>query len=213
MDLSTLKLLHFIIVNVFFISITIKTAMLLLGKLETLETWKKKTKVFEMVLGPLILVSGIILMFNVPVVQTWYYIKIALVGAAIPLAIVGLKKNKKPLALVAWVIFLGVFGYSEGQKHKKVAVDTSEVTATGEEGVLAKGKLIYDAAGSCNTCHGPNGENMLGEYSLQTSKLEKAEAISVITNGRPEKGMLPYKDKLSTEEIDQVATYIISLRK
>ena len=65
---------------------------------------------------------------------------------------------------------------------------------------------------NCVTCHGVEGNlGLNGAKDLTKSVLTKAERLAIITNG---KGMMtPFKALLSTEEIDAVAAYTITLKK
>lgn len=64
----------------------------------------------------------------------------------------------------------------------------------------------------CVTCHGADGKmGLSGAADLSVSTLTKDEAVNVITNGR--KLMAPYKSILSPQQIDEVADYILILKK
>jgi cytochrome c oxidase cbb3-type subunit 3 len=83
---------------------------------------------------------------------------------------------------------------------------------------LAKGKAIFNGNENiCYTCHredlgGQVGPNLTDEYWIHGCSIE--EIITSIKNGYQEKGMLPYGsgNKLSDEQLLQVASYIISMR-
>jgi cytochrome c6 len=65
---------------------------------------------------------------------------------------------------------------------------------------------------NCALCHGSDGKKGVGgAKDLSVSTLSHEQAVNIITLGSP-KGMTPYKDVLSTDEIDAVATYIETLR-
>jgi cytochrome c6 len=72
------------------------------------------------------------------------------------------------------------------------------------------GKEIFEQ--KCARCHGNDGtKGLLRAKNLKTSKLSDAEILTTITNG---KLIMPsWKKRLTPEQIQQVATYIKTLRK
>jgi len=75
---------------------------------------------------------------------------------------------------------------------------------------LVNGLELYMT--NCALCHGSDGKKGVGgAKDLSVSTLSHEHAVSIITLGSP-KGMTPYQDLLSTDEIDAVATYIETLR-
>jgi mono/diheme cytochrome c family protein len=72
------------------------------------------------------------------------------------------------------------------------------------------GSELYQA--NCVSCHGAAGNlGGSGAKNLQISTLEKATIIQQVTQG---KGMMSaYKGILSTDEIEKVADYVLTLRK
>src|SRR6478736_3771 len=106
---------HVLVVILFLILFIIKAFLLFTNKLATLETVKRKTKVLDMILGTLILVTGGYLVTQYHGLPTWLLVKILLVLAAIPLAIIGLKKQIKPLVALAVVIFVYVYSIAESK--------------------------------------------------------------------------------------------------
>jgi len=83
---------------------------------------------------------------------------------------------------------------------------------------LDKGKEIYNSTNSlCMTCHredlgGAVGPNLTDDNWIHGCSIE--EIIASIKSGFPDKGMLPYgsTNKLSNTELQQLASYIISMR-
>lgn len=73
-----------------------------------------------------------------------------------------------------------------------------------------KGKLIFKQY--CVVCHGMDGKLAVsGAKDLSVSVLPIEERINQITNG---KGLMtPYKDILSTDQIQAVSEYLVELRK
>lgn len=82
--------------------------------------------------------------------------------------------------------------------------------ANAQNNPTENGKDIFEH--KCQRCHGSDGtKGLFGAKNLQVSRLENTELISVISKGR--RGMPRWERKLSSTEIESVATYIKSLRK
>jgi len=64
--------------------------------------------------------------------------------------------------------------------------------------------------GACDRCHGPNQEGMVGPSLIESlKKLTKEEFVTVVRDGRLEKGMQSFKEsKLVMENIDQLYAYL-----
>ncbi len=99
------------------------------------------------------------------------------------------------------------------EKHKSETSTTEMVLLTSAED-LATGETIYKEK-LCATCHGMQGEgnaigpNLTDNYFIHGNSIE--DTYSVIFNGVPTKGMTPYKDQLTQEQIVQVGSYVLSL--
>lgn len=72
------------------------------------------------------------------------------------------------------------------------------------------GKEIFEK--NCAKCHGKDGtKRLLGAKNLQKSVLTTTENYEIIANG---KGKMPsWKEKLSTEQINQVIEYLAVLKQ
>ncbi len=72
------------------------------------------------------------------------------------------------------------------------------------------GKEIFEK--NCAKCHGKDGtKRLLGAKNLQKSILTNTENYEIIANG---KGKMPnWKEKLSTEQINQVIEYLDVLKQ
>ncbi len=78
---------------------------------------------------------------------------------------------------------------------------------------LADGKKLYDA--NCVACHGSKGEGKVGpnltdNYWIHGSGIKKV--FRTVTEGVPEKGMIAWKKQLNPLQVQQVSSYIISLK-
>ena len=78
---------HTLFVVVFTLIYLIKTILLLSDKNDLLETFKKKSKIVEMIVSFGFLATGIYLMVKMPIIPMIMYVKIGLVLLSIPLAV------------------------------------------------------------------------------------------------------------------------------
>jgi cytochrome c oxidase cbb3-type subunit 3 len=93
------------------------------------------------------------------------------------------------------------------------SIDESNVEILVDAGAIAKGKDIYD--GNCVACHGGAGEggvgpNLTDEYWLHGGGIK--EVFKTIKYGVPAKGMIPWEDQLTPPQMQQVASYIMTLK-
>ena len=207
--------LHITSVMVFLIIYLIKTILLLANANETLEKFKAKTKVLEMIVSTAFLGTGIYMLFNIPEIKPLLVIKIGIVFASIPIAIIAYKKNNKALAVLSLVMIIASYGLAEMSKKQSNATVPSLPgdavnNLTDEEFAEKFGKDLYII--ECNKCHGTDGKlGISGAKDLSTSILSSEEAIEIITNGT---GAMPiYKDIYNDRQIKAVATYIQSFKK
>ena len=78
---------------------------------------------------------------------------------------------------------------------------------------MNEGKAIY--AKSCATCHGAEGQgnvgpNLTDNYWIHGGTIN--DVFLTIKQGVPQKGMIPWEKQLTPLQIQQVASYIISLK-
>jgi mono/diheme cytochrome c family protein len=68
-------------------------------------------------------------------------------------------------------------------------------------------KTLYSQ--KCAACHGPDGKaKRMGSPDISAVKATEGDIEKVIANGKGK--MQPYKDKLTAEQIKDVATYVKS---
>lgn len=97
---------------------------------------------------------------------------------------------------------------------KSGAMITEEtVTVLTDVGALAAGKDIFDK--NCAACHGFNGEGLVGpnftdEYWVHGGSIK--DIYHTIVEGVPAKGMISWKSQLSPNQIQEVGSYILSLK-
>jgi cytochrome c oxidase cbb3-type subunit 3 len=94
------------------------------------------------------------------------------------------------------------------------AVDEYTVTALTDASVLGTGKRIFNDF--CKACHGPEGQgnevgpNLTDTYWLHGGSIN--DVFRTVKYGVQDKGMQSWKDVLNPQEIQAVASYILSLQ-
>jgi len=179
---------------------------------ELLDKIRAKTKVLDMILGTLVLVTGGYYAYVTKNSDLYIILKLVLVLAAIPLGIVGFKKEKKVLVLLSLFALLGAYGLAEAKKPKfkrPAAIVSPDSASTGTNN-LAIGKQLY--INDCARCHGDNGNDGIGAAKdLTISTTSHEEKIAIIKDG---KGIMPkFKKQFSDAEIEAVAVFVESLKK
>lgn len=223
---------HLLVVILFLLLFAYKAVLLFLGKHQALNHARAYTKMLDIVFGSLLLVTGgwLAFSYNGPW-PTWLAIKILLVLASIPLAIVGIKKHSKVLTGLSLLIFLYVYGVAETKSLKmrpdkvdavvkkavRPATPKPEAPAKAGNPILSEmegtqlqnTKAIYQQV--CATCHGEDGQKRVGGApNLQQSTLSAAERKEVIANGQ---GLMPgYRSQLTEQEIEALTQYTLLMR-
>jgi cytochrome c oxidase cbb3-type subunit 3 len=81
-----------------------------------------------------------------------------------------------------------------------------------EKQMILAGQTLFTEKG-CIACHGLKGEgNAVGPNLTDDAWIngcKEEQIIATITNGKPEKGMTPFKNMLSEDQIQQLAKYIL----
>lgn len=186
---------HYLFVVLFTLIYMVKTILLLSDRDELLEKFKRKTKVLEMIVSFGFLATGIFLMTQMPVIPTLMYVKIALVIASIPLAIIGYKKKNKVLATFSFFLIVVSFGIAQKAKKEKA----------GGVSMAISGKEIFEE--KCTLCHGNDGKlGLSGAKDLSVTQLDHQSLVNIISEGK--NTMAPYKGILSPEQIEAVTNYI-----
>ena len=97
---------------------------------------------------------------------------------------------------------------------KSGAMITEEtVTILNDAASLASGKEIFIK--NCAACHGMNGEGLVGpnftdEYWIHGGSIKNI--YHTISEGVPSKGMISWKSQLSPNQIQEVGSYILTLK-
>lgn len=200
---------HNLVVTLFLLLYLVKTALLLFNKRETLQSFIQKTKIPEMIISTLFLLTGIFLALKTGNKGEWLWVKIACIAIVIPLAIVAFKKSNKVLALLSFLILVYIYGISETKSpnFKKEHANGFNIGSGIDASEL--GKNIFDT--ECANCHGSDGKlGLSGAKDLTQSTLSHDEKITVLSSGK--NTMKAYKDVLSIEQMEAVVNYIEQLK-
>jgi uncharacterized membrane protein SirB2 len=207
--------LHVTIVSLFILLYLAKVYLLLVNKPEALDKLRSKTKIADMILGSLIIITGVYLMVKAPNIETYLIVKIVLVFASIPLGIIAMKKSNKALAIISVLLYVYIFLIAKTGsltlKKEAFVMSTSNVPATtGEVSAVNEGEVIYKE--KCALCHGIDGKQQTnGAKDLSTSKLTKDETMEQIKAG---KGLMPsFKDVFNDQQLNALTEYVEGLRK
>ncbi|MFO7825641.1 MAG: cbb3-type cytochrome c oxidase N-terminal domain-containing protein [Cyclobacterium sp.] len=93
------------------------------------------------------------------------------------------------------------------------AIDENSAQFDATESSIEAGGELY--AGNCAACHamdggGGVGPNLTDEYWIHGGDIK--DIFSVVKYGVVEKGMIPWQDQLSPEQMQQVSSYILTLQ-
>ena len=192
---------HFLSVALFLLLYVVKTVLLLANQHSALQAVTDKTKWAERIISVLFLGTGIYLYFNSGNITWMLHLKIALVFASIPLAIIGFKRKKAVLAVISLLFLFGAYGLAEMNKKQATKVERPAVVIAANE--MEAGKALYTAY--CVVCHGEDGTaGLSGATNLRLSTKTKEEKESFIRIG---KGAMPAFSNLSDSEIDALLLY------
>jgi mono/diheme cytochrome c family protein len=204
---------HKLVVLLFILIYLVKTILLLLGNQDRLNQFKKFIKVPEIVISILFLVTGGVMLLNLAEFNTLFLIKLTIVLAAIPVAVIAFSKNSKMLAVLSIIMLISAYGVAEMYrasfaKRNEVKIEIADATATGYD-LKAHGKALFEA--QCHICHGADGKaNIAGAKDLTISQKSEDEIAQLIKKG---KNAMPAMESIySEDEIKALVHYVISLR-
>lgn len=106
---------------------------------------------------------------------------------------------------------------AELEKYKAATPNTfdiEKVTLLTDAASLAKGKEIFN--NTCAACHradggGSVGPNLTDEYWILGGGIKNV-VHTIMEGGREGKGMVPWKSNLKAEDIQKIASYVLSLK-
>lgn len=195
---------HKLVVLLFLVHYVVKLVLLLANQDNKLSRYTALTRIPEMIISTLFLLTGGFLLWKQPAITMFTWVKIAFVFASIPLAVVGFRKKNKVLAILSVVLIIGAYGLAEVNKKHKADVKVDLTIADPAQ----LGKTIYDS--NCASCHGPDGKlGMGGAKDLTASVLSSEEKRKVIVEGK--NAMAGYGRSLNDQQIDAVLAYIEQL--
>ncbi len=190
---------HVLVVTLFLLIYVIKTILLLGNRTDLLQKFSKTFKIPEMIISVLFLITGIYLAMQLPFGGKYdylFWIKLVMVFASIPVAIIGFKKGNKVLAALSLLLITGSYGLAEVYHKKKGLADNSSIASN-------DGKALYEA--NCKLCHGDNGKlGMAGAKDLSASVLDVVGMKEIIIHG---KGAMPAAS-VNEEQAQAISEYV-----
>ena len=123
------------------------------------------------------------------------------------------------------VLGIGLTGEEEYQEELRIEAIAAEARKATMLAGIDETTVVFDGAGlpagktifetNCAACHaadggGGVGPNLTDEYWLHGGSIQ--DIFKVVKNGVVEKGMIPWQDQLSPEQMQQVSSYILSLK-
>jgi cytochrome c oxidase cbb3-type subunit 3 len=92
------------------------------------------------------------------------------------------------------------------------SINEENITLADATGVI-KGQTIFEK--KCKTCHGANGEGLSGpnltdEFWIHGGGIKNV--FKTVKYGVPAKGMISWKDQLSPQEMQEVSSFVLSLK-
>jgi len=97
-------------------------------------------------------------------------------------------------------------------EKKQVQAESNGGVALSKEEILTEGAKLFLQKG-CIACHGMKGEgnkigpNLTDNYWINGCSQESL--ITMVTEGKPEKGMTPFKTMMTPEQIKTVSLYVL----
>ncbi|WP_375586413.1 cbb3-type cytochrome c oxidase N-terminal domain-containing protein [Cyclobacterium xiamenense] len=110
---------------------------------------------------------------------------------------------------------LAIAALEEEQRGESMLASIDETTVEFDATTpsIEAGKELY--TGNCAACHamdggGGVGPNLTDEYWIHGGDIK--DVFTVVKYGVVEKGMIPWQDQLSPEQMQQVASYVLTLQ-
>lgn len=204
---------HKLVVVLFILIYLIKAILLLMGNTDILNKYNKLIKVPEMIVSALLFITGIVMLNQIADFNLLFTIKLTLVVAAIPVAVIAYRKYNKLLAVLAVIMLLSAYGLAEmfkaqfGKKHEIMEVITEPTNE--QYNITVHGSALYNA--QCVVCHGVDGKaNFSGAKDLTLTTKSTDEIIETIKSG---KNTMPKMASIYNEqELKALASYVNALK-
>ena len=161
-----------------------------------------------MIVSASFLITGVWLLIEGGTIKMFQIIKLVLVFASIPIAVIAYKKSNKLMAVISLLMIIMGYGLAEmSKKQKAMGADENGLNSSD---AAVMGQNVYTTY--CVKCHGEDGKKgFMGAVDLSLSALDKVAITDVVTNGK--NTMTPYKDVLTTQQIEAVSDYVLTLKK
>ncbi len=139
--------------------------------------------------------------------------KIVVVFAAIPIAVIGFRRYNKALGTLALLLIIGSYGLAEMSRRNVQRQELASEVVTDPQAaaydLALHGQAVYQTY--CVQCHGEEGDlQMAGAKNLKISKVTMPEIKAIVKNGKG--AMMGYSDVLTEQEIEAVSTYTNTLK-
>ncbi len=113
------------------------------------------------------------------------------------------------MVLVALMAGCGNTGADNSTNTSSIGIETKFYTVLTDEASLTNGKVIYEQ--NCSVCHGKDGGGVVGpnftdEFWIHGNTFQ--DLFPIVLNGVYEKGMIAYKNKFDSEQIQDALSYI-----
>lgn len=209
MSSTLLTTIHITVVQIFVLLYLIKIVLLFANK-DALVKFTRVTRLLEIVVSTLFLVTGVWLVAILGAIKMLQIVKLVLVFASIPVAVVGFKKMNKALALFSFLLIIAAYGLAEMSKKKPFIANKVIVEGNADEAAKLGVKTYI---GNCAMCHGQDGKKKYRDaIDLSLSAASNERIDSLIRNGS--KGKMPaFGSTLNEEEIKAASEYVFSLRQ
>lgn len=124
-----LKHTHTLLVTLFLLSSIVKTILLLTGSVHTLERYRKRFLMPEMLIAILFLATGLYMWYNMSFAPLggWIHLKLLMIIVAIPLGIIGFKKNNIALSVISTLLFIAVFALAFAKPDFSALLSANQV--------------------------------------------------------------------------------------
>ena len=205
---------HKLVVVLFLLIYLIKTILLLSNKKEGLDKFSKIIKIPEMIIAALFFISGITMLMQIADFNLLFTIKLVMVIASIPLAVVAFKKYNKLFAILSLLLLISAYGIAEMNKAmmgKRISIEAVIVDPDNENyDITTHGQALF--AAQCAVCHGVDGTlELSGAKNLQMSQVDDQYIENIIRTGK--NTMPKMEGKYSDQELKALVIYIKSLRQ